>query len=41
MLIKPNQYASLSVTKNGSLDTTALALGFYYLFVSNSIKFDL
>ena len=38
MLIKPNQYASLNVTKNGNLDTTALALGFYYLFVSNGIK---
>lgn len=38
MLIKPDKRASLSVTKNGSLDTTALALGFYYLFVSNGVR---
>ena len=38
MLIKPDQHASLSVTKNGNLNTTALALGFYYLFVSNGIR---
>jgi len=38
MLTKPDQHASLNVTKNNSLDTTALALGFYYLFVSNGVR---
>lgn len=38
MLIKPNQRASLSVTKNGNLNTTALALAFYCIFVSNGVR---
>ena len=38
MLIKPNQRASLSIAKSGNLDTTALALGFYCLFVSNGVN---
>jgi hypothetical protein len=38
MLIKPNQRASLSIAKSGNLDTTALALGFYCLFVSNGVR---
>ena len=33
-----HQRASLNVTKNGNLDTTALALGFYYLFISNGVR---
>ena len=38
MLTKPDQHASLNVTKNGRLYTTALALGFYCLFVSNGVR---
>jgi len=38
MLTKPDQHAPLSITKSGNLNTTALAIGFYYLFVSNGIK---